>query len=69
MAQSLKRLDAVAWDVLCALQQQPVAGEAGMSAQKISLFVRSSPLTFQPVECVPFFPDTSHREEQLWNDR
>ena len=27
-----------------------------------------SPLTFQPVERVPFFPGTSHREERPWND-
>jgi hypothetical protein len=27
------------------------------------------PLTFQLLESVPFFTDTSQREERLWNDR
>src|SRR3712207_3568449 len=31
-------------------------------------FFSNDPLTFQSLECVPFFPDTSHREERLWND-
>jgi hypothetical protein len=28
-----------------------------------------SPLTFQQVERVPFCAETSHKEEQPWNDR
>jgi hypothetical protein len=34
-----------------------------------AIFFACVPLTFQPLERVPFFPDTSHREERLWNDR
>jgi MerR family regulatory protein len=32
-------------------------------------FFACVPLIFQPLERVPFFPDASHREERLWNDR
>ena len=34
----------------------------------LAIFFACVPLTFQPVERVPFFPDTSPREERPWND-
>src|SRR5262245_1919269 len=35
----------------------------------LAIFFACCPLTFQSVERVPFFLDTSHREERPWNDR
>jgi hypothetical protein len=52
---------------LLALQRSSL--ERCIPLRALGDFLACVPLTFQPLERVSFFPDTSHREERLWNDR